>query len=103
MNAMTETRLFFGTNVADERKPNVTDLAFEAFVKSTVTPRFPGFTLQKAWGSWEGKFENSFILTLIHPGGPMNLVDIEAIRQKYCEQFAQESVMRVDYNVQAGF
>jgi Protein of unknown function (DUF3574) len=95
------TELFFGT-----AKPigAVTEEEFRAFVDAEVTPRFPdGLTVIKGDGQFRGEDEvlvkeQSFVLILLYPpdGFVTSSREIDRIRELYKEQFAQESVLRVD-------
>ncbi len=66
-----ESTLYLGRTM--NREP-VSDEAWQAFVESDVTPRFPdGFTFLNGHGAWKnaqlGKtiFENSTLLIFLHP------------------------------------
>ena len=95
------TELFFGT-----AKPRgvVSAKEFRKFVDECVTPRFPdGLTLLKGDGQFRGEAnvtvrDRSFVLILLYPSDnfDQSSQSIERIRTLYKEQFAQESVLRVD-------
>ena len=74
-----------------------------------MTPRFrDGLTVFDAKGQWlghDGKLarENSKALLLIHAPGKESEANIEALRSGYKQQFAQDSVMRVDAPVCVAF
>lgn len=96
------TELFFGTATPGEA---VTEERFLAFLDAEVTPRFPhGLTLFKGHGRFTGANgvlvkEDPFVVILLHPFDRFKTNDrkIEEIRRLYKQQFAQESVLRVDY------
>jgi hypothetical protein len=80
----------------------VSEEEWRAFLETEVTPRFPdGLTVVAAYGQWRNRSgevsrEPSRVLAIWHRRGAGGEADIEAIRQAYKAQFAQESVMRVD-------
>ena len=100
---MMQTTLYFGLN-----RPAVI-AEWQTFVDSQVTPRFKdGLTVFDAKGQWlghDGKLarENSKALLLIHAPGKESEANIEALRSGYKQQFAQDSVMRVDAPVCVAF
>jgi len=95
------SELFFGTARPDGV---VSDEEFMEFVDSVVTPRFPdGLTLLEADGQFRGEDgvivkEKAFVLILVYPLEEVSRSSrrIEAIRDRYKEQFQQESVLRID-------
>ena len=104
------TELFFGT-----AKPDgvVTDEEFSEFLDRIITPRFPdGLTLLKGDGQFRGEDgvivkEESFVLILLYPLEDFRESSrkINAIRERYKDEFQQESVLRVDdpYAVRVSF
>lgn len=95
------SELFFGTAKVDGV---VTDAQFLEFVDRIITPRFPdGLTLLEADGQFRGENgviikEKSFVLILLYPLEDFSRSSrrIEAIRDRYKDEFQQESVLRVD-------
>jgi hypothetical protein len=95
------TELFFGT-----AKPEgvVTDEEFADFLDRVITPRFPdGLTLLKGDGQFRGEDgviikEDSFVLILLYPIEDFRESSrkINVIRERYKDEFQQESVLRVD-------
>jgi hypothetical protein len=95
------TELFFGT-----AKPDgvVSDEEFLAFLDAVITPRFPdGLTLLKGAGQFrdeEGVIikEGSFVLILLYPLEDFrdSSRKINVIRERYKDEFQQQSVLRVD-------
>jgi hypothetical protein len=101
------TELYFGTS-----KPHgqVSDMDFEGFVDSIVTPRFPdGLTLLTGYGQFRNskgviEQEKSHVLVLLYPPDDREANgEIEEIRDKYKRRFEQESVLRVDSFAQVSF
>ncbi|WP_145544282.1 DUF3574 domain-containing protein [Yersinia frederiksenii] len=96
--AMTQTTLYFGLN--RPHGPVISPTEWQSFVDNDVTSRFKdGLTVIEAKGQWlgnDGKVakENSRTLVLIHKDDKESA--IEDLRSRYKQQFAQESVMRVD-------
>ncbi|MFT2792239.1 DUF3574 domain-containing protein [Serratia sp. T13T92] len=104
---MTQTTLYFGLN--RPAGPVITAAEWQTFVDQQVTPRFKeGLSVFDAKGQWlgnDGKLarENSKALMLIHSPDAASEQNIEALRTRYKQQFAQDSVMRVDTPVCVGF
>lgn len=101
-----EDVLYFGT----ARPHGVIGVAeWETFAREVITPRFPqGLTVWKAQGQWRGETgaivrEDSYVLTLIHPGTPETERAIKEIIELYKSRFEQESVMRVESAVRVSF
>ncbi|WP_431224457.1 DUF3574 domain-containing protein [Serratia sp. L9] len=104
---MTQTTLYFGLN--RPAGPVITATEWQSYVDQQVTPRFKeGLSVFDAKGQWlgkEGKLarENSKALMLIHVPGAASEQNIEALRSQYIQQFAQDSVMRIDMPVCVAF
>ncbi|WGL91276.1 DUF3574 domain-containing protein [Serratia marcescens] len=104
---LVQTTLYFGLN--RPAGPAITAAEWQTFVDSQVTPRFKdGLTVFDAKGQWlghDGKLarENSKALLLNHAPGKESEANIEALRSGYKQQFAQDSVMRVDAPVCVAF
>ncbi|WP_447877734.1 DUF3574 domain-containing protein [Serratia fonticola] len=104
---MTHTTLYFGLN--RPAGPVITAAEWQTFVDQQVTPRFKdGLSVFDAKGQWlgnDGKLarENSKALMLIHSPDAASEQNIEALRTRYKQQFAQDSVMRVDAPVCVAF
>jgi hypothetical protein len=94
------TELFFGLSRADG--PDITEEEFQQFVDSAVTPRFPdGLTLTSGKGQFKSSTgeiiqEGSKVLILLYKFSKESNRAVERVRNEYKEQFAQESVLRVD-------
>ncbi|WP_340608469.1 DUF3574 domain-containing protein [Xenorhabdus bharatensis] len=105
--AMIQTTLYFGLNRPSG--PVITATEWQTFIDQQVTPRFKdGLSVFDANGQWlghDGKLarENSKALLLIHSSGKESETNIEALRSSYKQQFAQDSVMRVDAPVCVAF
>jgi hypothetical protein len=104
---MTQTTLYFGLN--RPTGPVISATEWQSFVDLQVTPRFKdGLSVFDAKGQWlgnDGKLarENSKALMLIHAQGKESETNIEMLRSSYKQQFAQDSVMRVDAPVCVAF
>ncbi len=102
---MTQTTLYFGLNRPHGAAISPTE--WQSFVDNDVTSRFKdGLTVIDAKGQWLGNDgnvakENSKALMLIHKDDKE--AAIESLRSRYKQQFAQESVMRVDAPVCVDF
>ena len=94
--AIHET-LYFGA-----AKPDgvVTPADWAAFLKDTVTPRFPrGFTQWQASGQWRGAdgvivLEPSYALNIDHPDDAGNERAVREIMAVYKARFRQEAIFR---------
>lgn len=102
---MTQTTLYFGLN-----RPHgsvISSTEWQSFVDNDVTSRFKdGLTVIDAKGQWLGNDgtvakERSKALVLIHKSDKETAIEI--LRTRYKQQFAQESVMRVDTAVCVDF
>ncbi|MFJ5551072.1 MULTISPECIES: DUF3574 domain-containing protein [unclassified Streptomyces] len=108
--AYVETHLYFGTQRSDGG-PAVTDPQFMDFMDRRVTPAFPeGLTLQQGRGQWRNAHgvierERSYELLLLYPAAEAKVRDqrIEAIREAYQREYAQESVGRADDRTRVDF
>lgn len=102
---MTQTTLYFGLN--RPHGPIISATEWQSFVDNDVTSRFKdGLTVIDAKGQWLGNDgtvakESSKALVLIHKADKETAIEI--LRIRYKQQFAQESVMRVDAAVCVGF
>jgi hypothetical protein len=98
--AMARLELLFGTS--RPHSAPVSDVDWQAFLDSEVTPRFPaGLTVLRGPGQWHGSDgivarEQSNVLVLWYEPTSRTGADIEAIRAAYKKRVDQESVMRVD-------
>lgn len=97
---MTKTELYFGL---DDNNGGL--ISFEEFIP-TIAVRFPeGFTVLDANGQYvmnNGRTikESSKVVILLHKG---NQKPIDAIKDIYKRRYNQESVLQVDYLVEATF
>ncbi len=104
---MIQTTLYFGLNRPSG--PVITTAEWQTFIDRQVTPRFKdGLSVLDAKGQWlgnDGKLarESSKALLLIHTPGKESETNIETLRSSYKQQFAQDSVMRVDAPVCVAF
>ena len=91
--------LFMGRS--DHTGEVVDDAAWDAFLKDTVTPRFPdGLTVLDAAGQWrdsEGlvQKERSKLLVILVPPDRDSSRSISGITEEYKRRFGQESVLQV--------
>lgn len=86
-------RLYCGRSIPGGGE--VTDADVQTFIDEVVTPRFPGFTMWTAVGSWKGDEEKTLVLEFIHPSGPGVDDQVRAIAEEYRRRFRQEAVLRV--------
>jgi len=107
-DAMTATRLYFGTSMLGGG--TVSDTAWRRFLANEITPRFPeGLTVLAAHGQWRDRKtggilrERSRVLLLLHRGTAKAKSAIAAIVARYKERFRQQSVLRVDAPVRVHF
>ncbi|MGH8532000.1 MAG: DUF3574 domain-containing protein [Gammaproteobacteria bacterium] len=96
----SRTELFFG--LSRSSGPDVTEKAFQHFIDTEVTPRFPdGLTLLSGKGQFKDSTgtiiqEGSKLLILLYPFNKKSNRAVEKIREEYKKDFQQESVLRVD-------
>ena len=96
--AMVRDVIYFGRNRPDGGR--VSDVEWEAYLDSVVTPRFPaGFTVVEAEGHWRGESgvverERTEVLTLLHPGDETSREAVRALTGEYIRRFHQEAVLR---------
>ena len=90
--------LYFGTATPDG---TVSAAEWDAFLRDTVTPRFPdGLTVHAAAGQWRGADgvivrEASYVLEVMHADDAATERAIGEIAAAYKSRFRQEAVMRV--------
>jgi Protein of unknown function (DUF3574) len=97
--SMARLELLFGTS-----RPHsgpVSEVDWQAFLDSEVTPRFPaGLTVLRGPGQWRGgdgivaREQSNVLIIWYEPSGRTG-PNIEAIRAAYKQRFDQESVMRI--------
>jgi hypothetical protein len=83
--------LYFGT-----QRPGggvVSEAEWQQFVAEEVTPRFSGFTVWEARGTWKGESEATHVVQIVHPHG--HEAELRAIIDAYKKRFAQEAVFQV--------
>jgi Protein of unknown function (DUF3574) len=104
---MNSELLYFGTG-----KPGggtVSAAEWQAFVDTTVTPRFPaGLSVWHARGQWRSAqgavvAEDSHLLNIVHGGSAAEQSTFSEIVGLYKQRFQQESVLRVSSSVCASF
>ena len=100
-------RLYFGRNIGDSAV--VSDSAWAAFVRETITPAFPeGATVWDAAGQWRAPDgtvvrERSFVVELLHLVTPDVERRVQQVMDDYKRRFAQQSVLRMVTKVRATF
>jgi hypothetical protein len=107
-DAMTATRLYFGTSMPGGG--TVSAAAWRDFLAREITPRFPdGLTVLEARGQWRDRAsgrilrERSRVLLLLHRGTAKAKSAIAAIIARYKTRFRQQSVLRIDTPVRVKF
>jgi hypothetical protein len=100
-------RLYLGRSIPGGG--TVSDADWDAFLREVVTPRFPaGLTAWRAEGQWRDASgsivrEHSFVLELIHAGGPQAEAAVGEIAAEYRRRFRQEAVLRVRDRVEVRY
>jgi len=100
-------RLYFGRAIPGGG--SVSDDDWSAFLRDSVTPRFPdGLTVWRAEGQWReagGAIvrEASFVLEIVHAGDAASEQAVGAVRADYRMRFRQEAVLRVSAPVRVQF
>ena len=88
-------RLYFGRNIGDTAV--VSDSAWAAFVRETITPAFPeGATVWDAAGQWRAPDgtvvrERSFVVELLHLVTPDVERRVEVVMNDYKRRFVRAS------------
>ena len=101
---MIKTELYFGLSIKGEVLTKVSEQSFNEFAADVIMPRFPdGFTILSGTGIWRGGFESCKVLIVVHRGIASSNNCINQIRDLFCRLFNQESVMRVDSEVEVSF
>lgn len=96
--AMIREELYFGRGLADGGE--VSDSAWQVFLRDEVTPRFPdGVTVLDARGQWRGPSgalvqERSWVMVLYHEPGALAALAVEELVRVYVTRFAQDAVLR---------
>jgi len=91
-----EYRLYFG---ADSPSGEVSAAQWTAFLKDSVTPRFPeGLTVYNARGQWRdgnGRIagEETRVVEVLRDGTPDDDARVAIVAGEYRERFRQESVL----------
>lgn len=70
----------------------VTDDKFARFIKDSIAPRFPGFTLVTAQGYWKGEPETVRVVTVLGEDDSSFRTNIRIIAEHYKSDFGQEAV-----------
>ena len=102
---MIRYELYFGRNIGTDGQTITLD-QWEKFVDEEIALRFDGFSLHYLTGFWKGKPEETTKVEIMvpcdenHPAAKRNIAEI---RQRYCKQFQQESVMLVISDVEVMF
>lgn len=97
-DGLVVTRLYFG--LSSPSGP-ICDSAFQAFVDSAVTPRFPdGLTVYAASGQWRSgsspvEREASRVVEIVHPHSATADSSLAWIARSYKQTFQQQSVLTV--------
>ncbi len=87
----------------------VSDLEWQQFLDSEITPRFPdGLTVLDAYGHYrnsQGNLtrEKTKLVILIYKNSPEKNQAIQAIIDSYKQKFQQESVLRVTSLAEVAF
>jgi hypothetical protein len=107
LRSMVRTELYCGLSRPDGGR--VSDAEWSQFLDEVVTPRFPdGFSVLDGYGQYRERSgaidrERSKVIVILHEPSPRAEVLIEEVRRDYVARFEQESVMRTDDAVMAGF
>lgn len=83
--------LYFGRSVPHGREVIDTH-SFQTFLAESVTPHFPGFTVQESVGYWKGQRELVYVLTLLSEDSDNFRHQCREIAEHYKTRFHQEAV-----------
>jgi hypothetical protein len=107
-SVMTVNRLYFGRAITGGGA--VTNQAWQAFLRDTVTPDFPdGFTVYEGTGQWRDPAtkaiarERSTIVEIASPQSSDLATRIKRIVQEYERRYRQQSVGIVSMSACASF
>lgn len=70
----------------------VSDAEFARFIRDSITPRFPGFTLAKLQGYWKGEPELMRVVTTLAEDDSSFRTSIRILAEHYKSDFRQEAV-----------
>jgi hypothetical protein len=96
--AMLAEHLYMGQDTPQGEVPAA---AWQAFLDSEVTPRFPqGFSVWQVSGQWKSTsgtlvHESTQVVNIVHENLPETRTAIAQIVQAYKSRFQQEAVLRV--------
>ena len=103
-----QTELYFG--LSKKNGEIISDSAWNGFVQKNFVKVFPaGFTELTAQGKWfdssrrELTTEPSHIITVVYKNSEEFSAKIDRLRNCYKDLFQQQSVLRVDKEIKAGF
>jgi len=103
------TELYFGLGPVGQTG-GVDNVAWQAFLDTQVTPRFPsGLTVVDAFGQWQGREQDhpehlrSKIVVLLYKDSSMARASIDAIRTAWKTKTGDESVLRVTLPADVSF
>jgi len=90
-------RIYCGRNIGS--RLGVTESQFETWLSQSVTPVFPGFSIQEIVGYWNGQREKSYVLEI----STDNRAGVDEVANSYLETFSQDSVMVADVTEKTEF
>jgi len=107
-----QTELFFGiaSQNADAALATQREQRWQTFLDKEVTPRFPeGLSVFDVSGQWLSpkkgtiSYERSKALLILYHDTPQHRADIETIRDAWKKLTGDESVLRINQNVDVSF
>ncbi|WP_366919531.1 DUF3574 domain-containing protein [Hydrocarboniphaga sp.] len=104
------TELYFGIGLVDQPDKGISDAQWREFLDRELSSRFPdGLSVFDIYGQWRGKQQSkverlhSKVIVLLHPDGPQQRADIEAIRAAWKRMTGDQSVLRVSQPADVSF
>ena len=104
------TQLYFGLGSAGKPSEGVTEAAWQDFLDTEVTPRFPaGLSVMEVYGQWQGLKApipsriRSKLLMIAYPVTSANIAKVEAIRQAWKRRTGDQSVLRITQPAEISF
>ena len=85
-------RVEYKSGAVPYMQDQVTDAAFARFIRDSITPRFPGFTLAKLEGYWKGEPETVRVVTILAEDDKSFRTNIRIMAEHYKSDFGQEAV-----------
>lgn len=91
--------LYLGQNINHQSQRF--EKKFDQFIKTTVAPLFPSFTILNGYGQWDGEEEPVKVMVIIYRKSSENRAKIAMIKKQYLIDFEQDVLLESIETVQA--